>query len=646
MNNEKILTKKNHKTFTDLSTNNNFSSQKKKENISTLPTEEFIKQTSSNFDDFEVISKYDIIDSENNFEILNFKNLNEKNKDAKNQHKKHPSHPLESSNINNISNKIPENKKNSDEITPRKTNKKSYKINLINETIILNYKLDLIKDERNSFSNSFYNFKNFLKFNVFPLNKVAKLNELNYIRLFNKTFPKEKLNSKEFKNEIKKIFNITYRTHIPSLVNEKTMDVFNTDCGWGCMIRSCQMIISKAILEYKIFKTTSFSTIDKFESLLILKNNVISLFFDNIIDKDEINFLDPIDFSYYFKNKNNLLTEEKTKFKDSKFINKKTLSIEGLYAPFSIHNICKIGSVYNAGAGIWFSDPKAIKVIKEIKEQLNIFESIEIFANDSGVIKEKDILDKCFTEKILECSEFCRNRYNINDLTNKKSQCSITEYYSEEVDEFYKDHPKYKLNKENKKKYPDINENTYIKNDYEIINHPKDNRENKLTEKLICEECLKKMKISVKNFSEILYEVEIESGPGVKTKRKFYEFIKTGFIFLSVRLGINEISEEYYDTIKKFFEIPHNLGIIGGKNNSAHYFFGESDGKLIYLDPHYSQKSVEKIKDLYDRGYESYEAKNLFILDIKYMSPCFTMGFHFRNLKEFIELKYALEKYS
>ena len=70
------------------------------------------------------------------------------------------------------------------------------------------------------------------------------------------------------------------------------------------------------------------------------------------------------------------------------------------------------------------------------------------------------------------------------------------------------------------------------------------------------------------------------------------------------------------------------------------YFIGLFENKLIYLDPHLSQKSVTNIKSLYQN--ETYDPKNFYYLDIENLSPGFTMGFYFRDVSEYKLLRASL----
>jgi cysteine protease ATG4 len=59
------------------------------------------------------------------------------------------------------------------------------------------------------------------------------------------------------------------------------------------------------------------------------------------------------------------------------------------------------------------------------------------------------------------------------------------------------------------------------------------------------------------------------------------------YVIIPLRLGIEDINEEYLHQIKKVFTVSSNVGIIGGKEHHALYFVGLCDDNLLYLDPHY-----------------------------------------------------------
>ena len=43
---------------------------------------------------------------------------------------------------------------------------------------------------------------------------------------------------------------------------------------------------------------------------------------------------------------------------------------------------------------------------------------------------------------------------------------------------------------------------------------------------------------------------------------------KMGLIFISVRLGLAEVTSDYFPSLKKSFDNKESIGFIGGKKNS------------------------------------------------------------------------------
>ena len=118
---------------------------------------------------------------------------------------------------------------------------------------------------------------------------------------------------------------------------------------------------------------------------------------------------------------------------------------------------------------------------------------------------------------------------------------------------------------------------------------------------------------------------------------KNYLMEKMGLIFVSVRLGLDNITPEYFPSIFKLFSCKECLGFIGGKKwtNSASYFFGYYENFLLYLDPHFNNQSIDHLDN--DNIY-TYTNKIIYKIDIKTLKAGFTIGFLFRNMKEFNEL--------
>ena len=123
----------------------------------------------------------------------------------------------------------------------------------------------------------------------------------------------------------------------------------------------------------------------------------------------------------------------------------------------------------------------------------------------------------------------------------------------------------------------------------------------------------------------------------ITINNKSYFFEKSGLIFISMRLGINKITFEYYSSIKQLFKCKECIGIIGGETNLAHYFIGYNDkGNLIYLDPHITRECVNELNK--ENIINDYLTKNILEISMNDMSTALSVGFLFRNKNEFEDL--------
>ena len=68
---------------------------------------------------------------------------------------------------------------------------------------------------------------------------------------------------------------------------------------------------------------------------------------------------------------------------------------------------------------------------------------------------------------------------------------------------------------------------------------------------------------------------------------------------------MESVSKEFFSSIKLAFEIPHCVGIMGGRPNKALYFVGHEGDNLIFLDPHFVSDAI-LAKDYDNFDIESY----------------------------------------
>ena len=411
--------------------------------------------------------------------------------------------------------------------------KKTKKEEIITKCIENSYTTHIISAVPLGWKSEIFNFKDIIKFKLFNFNFNRKFYpQTSTIHFLYKVYnPNNEKGIKEFNKNLNKILLMTYRSKYRRQINIKNKYEYNSDCGWGCMIRSSQMIFARML--YKIFKQIYKNQYDS-KTLTI---SAIPYFMDDYIILDDLKGSDylVLGLDSYINKLKLFLKEkiEKNQYKKSE--------IQSIDPPFSIHKICIIGEIFGRTCGEWFSDFELPDIYEIINTTFNIIPNLSIMHFNTNIEINK-ILEKCFEN-------------------------------------------------ENDDKNPNL-----FKNNYFIIN-----------------------------------------------QNEKYKLKKMGAIFVSVRLGISMISPEYFPSIKKLFECRQFLGFIGGKADSASYFFGYCDDSLLYLDPHLNQQSDSYLDD---KTKDTYINKTVFELDFKSLQCAFTAGFLFRNLNEFSKLIDFLKKYN
>lgn len=360
----------------------------------------------------------------------------------------------------------------------------------------------------------------------YNFNKNPKFNEEKAalpIQIFNTNISSKFKEKSELISAFNTVLYMTYRSSFPNLLlkNYLTEDVITSDNGWGCMIRSCQMMLSKGILERKMYKYKRMKNVEEvyYMIMLNLRKETLLLFYDNYVSLDKS--ISHPDYQYFYDQFSYLVKEDKT-----------YQNILGVFPPFSIQTLCDVSKC----AGNWTSDLKIIKAIIEINKQFMNEEDCYIYF-ENGMISEKKLFASF-------CKEKTQNSQNLNTL----------EY-----------------------------------------------------------------------------------------KGKLYTFVKGGLIFISLRLGLSNINIESIPTMRIFFcNMKNNIGFVGGRNGKAYYFIGFSEGKFMYLDPHFNQKAVDPEKD---EGL-SYYIKDVYLLDPSELSSQLTLGIVINNQTDLINFIKDVNEFS
>ena len=253
--------------------------------------------------------------------------------------------------------------------------------------------------------NKLLNFKDSVKYNLVNLN-TKFIPEITSIHVLYKIYnPKELKGLKGYNSVLNKFLLMTYRNNFKEQKNVKNNSTYTSDCGWGCMIRSSQMIFSRML--YKIFK---YHYKNKFTSEIILKS-IIPFFMDNNIPMSVINTKSSdyinLGMDSYISQLNNYLTK---KIEENKF---KKVTIKSIDPPFSIHKICILGELFGRTSGEWFSDFELPKIYEIINSTFNIIPNFSIMHFNTDL--EVDTVMKNCLEKIDDVSHLDKKDYFRNE---------------------------------------------------------------------------------------------------------------------------------------------------------------------------------------------------------------------------------------
>ena len=258
-------------------------------------------------------------------------------------------------------------------------------------------------DDENNNNNKIINkideIKNKIIFNIFNFQNKFDFNQINKnyknIQIFTE--------KKEIESELKNLIYFSYRININFKYENK---IFNTDSGWGCMIRCYQMILCKALMK-----------ILKIKEKKIFYQKFLILFSDLIINNKIIKENNFFGFEKYLKSNENIK--------------------KNFFPFFSLPFLSKFDKNKIFFPGKFFSNKILNEILYEIFNNFEPFENINFFHFDS-IIYLKDLLKNFSIAKcncieneyeIIENEEFSidfekdENLIFIDKKINKKNYC-------------------------------------------------------------------------------------------------------------------------------------------------------------------------------------------------------------------------------
>lgn len=124
------------------------------------------------------------------------------------------------------------------------------------------------------------------------------------------------------------------------------------------------------------------------------------------------------------------------------------------------------------------------------------------------------------------------------------------------------------------------------------------------------------------------------------------EVIASGYwkpllLCVPLRLGLDAINPGYVAGIKRIFELPQSVGAMGGRPNSAFFFFGVQEDRLLYLDPHttqYSEGIISENTPLDSYSYNPQAHSGFDSIEILEVDPSLCLGFFCSTKSDFDEI--------
>jgi len=115
-----------------------------------------------------------------------------------------------------------------------------------------------------------------------------------------------------------------------------------------------------------------------------------------------------------------------------------------------------------------------------------------------------------------------------------------------------------------------------------------------------------------------------------------YEEWKPLFIMVTSRIGLERMNPIYIDHIQHILRSKNCVGIIGGKPRESVYFIGYQDNQIIYLDPHFVQAYIPFDSDsVSQKDFMTYQCRVPLKMPIQDIDPSLAIGFFFPTRSDF-----------
>jgi hypothetical protein len=108
-------------------------------------------------------------------------------------------------------------------------------------------------------------------------------------------------------------------------------------------------------------------------------------------------------------------------------------------------------------------------------------------------------------------------------------------------------------------------------------------------------------------------------------------------IAVPLRLGVDVVPAALHGHLRRALSSRFSAGIVGGAPRSSYWFYGHQGSRLLYLDPHTTQPAQEVDVDALQQGPHSHCSEDVLSIDAADIDPSLCVAYYVRDLLELDE---------